>query len=374
VIEGNLDNLRAAGATLDQEAVARLERSWRKALAEAVPMLERRRRSGKVRNCHGDLHLGNICLIDDKPTLFDAIEFSAELTRIDVLYDLAFLLMDLIHRELGFFANLVLNRYLDLTRDEDGMAALPLFLSLRAAIRSHVSVAAGARQRNAERKRRDGDSARSYLALGETLLARGRPRLVAIGGRSGSGKSTLAQALAPDLAPLPGARVLRSDVLRKAMLNLPPEAKLPRSAYTNAMSRRVYSRLLRDAARIVGAGYSVVLDATFLDPDERDAAARLAAQADVPFAGLWLDTRPEVMAARLAARRRDASDATVAVLKRQIESDPGSIAWPRIDSGAALPRVVAEVRRAAGVAAPRLTARANSPRMNERRSTRKGLR
>ena len=211
-------------------------------------------------------------------------------------------------------------------------------------------------------------SARSYLVLAETLLTPGRPRIVAIGGRSGSGKSTLAQALAPDLAPLLGARVLRSDVMRKAMLNLPPEARLPQRAYTKAMSKKVYARLLRQAARIVGAGTSVILDAAFLDPAERDAVERLAAKTGVAFTGLWLETRPAVMAARIAARRRDASDATVAVLERQFEIDPGPIAWRRIDSGATLPQVVAAARRAAGVAAPRLTGRANSPRMERRRS------
>ena len=220
VIDGNRDNLRAAGTMLDQDAVTRVDAASRAALDAGAELIERRRQSGKVRQCHGDLHLGNICLYDGQPVLFDAIEFSADLTAIDVLYDLAFLLMDLVHRGLGALANLVLNRYLDLARDDEGLRLMPLFLSVRAAIRAHVTAAAAA-QRSADAALQD--EARRYLALAESVFRRDAPRVVAIGGRSGSGKSTLAQAVAPDLGAVPGARVLRSDVLRKAMLDLPPE-------------------------------------------------------------------------------------------------------------------------------------------------------
>jgi uncharacterized protein len=350
VIAGNDENLRAAGAMLDGDAVARLNAAARAALAAAADLLERRKRDGKVRRCHGDLHLGNICLVAGKPTLFDAIEFSVELASIDVLYDLAFVLMDLVHRQLGGFANLVLNRYLDLTRDDAGLAAMPLYLSVRAGIRAHVSAAAAAQQQTRTAQQDKEQAARSYLALALALLAPRAPRLVAIGGLSGSGKSTLAQALAPALLPVPGARVLRSDVLRKALLDLPPEVPLPPGAYSHAMARQVYARLQREAARILAAGFSVILDATFLDPRERESAEHIAANAGVPFTGIWLEARREVMATRLSERKRDASDATVAVLEKQIETEPGPIAWQRIASGGSLARVTAAARRAAGLA------------------------
>jgi hypothetical protein len=190
-------------------------------------LLDRRRAEGKVRRCHGDLHLRNICLLDGEPTLFDCLEFSDALASIDVLYDLAFLLMDLEHRALAEFANLVLNRYLDLTDEDDGLPAMPLFLSLRAAIRAHVTAAAMDRAAHAERKPEMAAEARRYLDLAVRLL-RPRPcRLVAIGGLSGSGKSTLAAALAPEI----GARVLRSDVIRKRLFGVAPETRLPASAY-----------------------------------------------------------------------------------------------------------------------------------------------
>ncbi|HUZ72932.1 MAG TPA: AAA family ATPase [Stellaceae bacterium] len=350
VIVGNAENLRDAGAILDQGAVTRVTAAADAALRDCAALLDRRRARDKVRRCHGDLHLGNICLIDGKPTLFDAIEFSEEISCIDVLYDLAFLLMDLVHRELGAAANFILNRYLDLTQDDEGLKALPLFLAVRAAIRAHVSAAAVAQQPGAPQRQQREDAARSYLALAAALLPPSPPRLIAVGGHSGSGKSTLALALAPDLPPLPGARVLRSDVLRKALLGLPPETRLPPGAYSHAMSKQIYAALQHQAAHALAAGSSVIMDATFLDPAEREAAALVAANAGVPFTGLWLDARREVMAARLEQRPGDASDATLSVLDQQLASDPGPITWQRIDTGGALARVTAAIRRAAGIA------------------------
>ena len=181
-----------------------------------------------MRRGHGDLHLRNVCLFEGRPTLFDCLEFSDELASVDVLYDLAFLLMDLEHRGLADFANLVLNRYLDLTGEDDGLAAMPLFLSLRAAIRAHVTAAAMERAAQPGAKPAMGAEARSYLDLCARLLRPRSCRLVAIGGLSGTGKSTLAAALAPSL----GARVLRSDVIRKRLFDVAPETRLPASAYT----------------------------------------------------------------------------------------------------------------------------------------------
>jgi uncharacterized protein len=352
VIAGNAESLRDAGAVLDQAAVTRVTAAAHRALQSCAALLDRRRGEGKVRRCHGDLHLGNICLVDDRPTLFDAIEFSDAIACIDVLYDLAFLLMDLIHRGRAGDANFVLNRYLDRARDDDGLAALPLFLALRAAIRAHVSATAVAQQPNAPLRQHKEDAAHAYLGLADSLLPSPQPRLIAIGGRSGSGKSTLALALAPDLPPLPGARVLRSDVLRKALLGLPPETRLPPGAYSHAMSRQIYATLQQQAARALGAGSSVIMDATFLDPAERDAAALVARNAGVEFTGLWLEARREVMATRIAQRQADASDATLSVLDQQLAGDPGPITWQRIETGGPLARSLTSVRRAAGVAAP----------------------
>src|SRR6478736_5245289 len=187
----------------------------RKALERVKPLLLLRERAGLVRRCHGDLHLGNIVLIDGKPVLFDAIEFDDRLATVDVFYDLAFLLMDLVERGLDVAASIVLNRYLVETRrihDLDVLAALPLFMSVRAAIRAKVTVA---RRRQNESSAEIAHTAHDYADLARKLMAPARPQLVAIGGLSGTGKSLLARALAPAIPPLPGAVVLRSDVERK---------------------------------------------------------------------------------------------------------------------------------------------------------------
>jgi aminoglycoside phosphotransferase family enzyme/predicted kinase len=312
VMAGNGANLLAAG--LPQEAVARLDAAGRARLAAVGAVLDARRDAGKVRRCHGDLHLGNICLWDGKPVLFDCIEFNDAFSCIDVLYDLAFLLMDLRHRGERDFASLVLNRYLDRTGEADGLAVLGLFMSVRAAIRAHVLAVQGRAE------------AGGYLALAEELLAPRAPCLVAVGGLSGSGKSTLAAALAGAL----GARVIRSDVVRKALAGVAPEVRLPEAAYDAATTARVYAALHEQAREALAAGFPVILDATFLRAEERRAVAELAP--GVPFLGVWLEAPVAVLAARLAARRGDASDADVEILHRQLRAGAGAVDWWRVDA------------------------------------------
>jgi uncharacterized protein len=310
-------------------------------LAAVGGLFDRRRAAGKVRRCHGDLHLRNICLLDGKPTLFDCLEFSDELASIDVLYDLAFLLMDLDHRGLTDFSNLVLNRYLDLTDEDDGLPAMPLFLSLRAAMRAHVTATAMDRTAHAERKPEMAAETRRYLDLAVRLL-RPRPcRLVAIGGLSGSGKSTLATALAPAMQ----ARVLRSDVIRKRLFGVAPETRLPASAYALGVSQRVYQALRDKAAAALAAGYSVIIDAVSLNAEERRSFAALVEAAAVPFLGLWLAAPVPTMERRLRARRRDASDASPEVLAKQLRQDAGAIDWVIIDSGTGLGACLSAAQR-----------------------------
>jgi aminoglycoside phosphotransferase family enzyme/predicted kinase len=305
---------------------------WRDQLAVVFGLLDQRRAAGKVRHCHGDLHLRNICLFDGKPTLFDCLEFSEDLASIDVLYDLAFLLMDLEHRGLGNLANRVSNRYLDRTEEDRGLAAMPLFLSLRAGIRAHVVASALERVPEAGARERMAAEARRYLDLAHRFLQPEPCRLVAIGGVSGTGKSTLAAALAPELGLRPGARVLRSDVTRKLLLGVDPEARLPANAYTREISTRVYDALCRKAATTLAAGYSVIIDAVALRPEERQSPAKVARAAGVPFSGLWLEGPADAMASRIRARRDDASDATPEILAQQLQHDPGPIDWTRIDA------------------------------------------
>ena len=266
VVETNDGCLTAAReAGFSSERIAEVRKSSLERLALVGAVLDRRRAEGKVRRCHGDLHLRNVCLLENRPTLFDCLEFSEELASIDVLHDLAFLMMDLEHRGLTDFANLVLNRYLDLTGEDDGLPAMPLFLSSRAAIRAHVSATTLARTTGSGPGSAMAAEARRYLDQSAQFL-RPRPcRLVAIGGLSGTGKSTLAASLAPSLS----ARVLRSDVIRKQLYGVALETRLPASAYAPQASHRVYETLRRRAKDALEAGYSVIVDAVSSeDPDE----------------------------------------------------------------------------------------------------------
>jgi aminoglycoside phosphotransferase family enzyme/predicted kinase len=340
--------LAARHVGLDAKRIDGALREWRNRLAGLAELLDRRRAAGKVRHCHGDLHLRNICLFEGKPTLFDCLEFSDALATTDVLYDLAFLLMDLEHRGLAHFANRVSNRYLDRSGEDDGLAAMPLFLSLRAAIRSHV--VASAMERAAGGAPADlAAEARQYLDLAHRFLQPQPCRLIAIGGVSGTGKSTLAAGLAPELGPPPGTRVLRSDVTRKLLLGVAPETRLAPEAYTREISQRVYDAMRQKAATVLAAGYPVIIDAVALMPEERRFFAETARAAGVPFTGLWLEGGTETLAGRLRARRGDASDATPEVLAQQLRQDPGTIDWIRIDATAGREACLAAARRALAI-------------------------
>jgi aminoglycoside phosphotransferase family enzyme/predicted kinase len=328
IVAGNDAELhRHAAARLTASAIDTLRERSISANDRNAPLLEARRQAGEVRRCHGDLHLRNICLIDGRPTLCDALEFDERLATIDVLYDLAFLLMDLDRRGLRAAASRLFNRYAvhfapdALGRFADGLALLPLFLATRAAVRAHVTAAGG-----------DADEAETYFRIANACLAPPGPRLIAVGGFSGSGKSTAALAIAPEIGPAPGALVLRTDAIRKAMSGVRPEDRLPAAAYTEAASREVYRVLNDTAARALRAGHSVVLDAVFGTAWERQEAAATAATAGVPFQAFWLDAPRDTMRARIAQRRGDVSDATVAVLESQLRMDVTAMEWPRIDA------------------------------------------
>ncbi|MGA8756008.1 MAG: AAA family ATPase, partial [Stellaceae bacterium] len=315
IVEGNHHCLMAARhAGFAFERIDELHESSQQQLTAVTVVLERRRAEGKVRHCHGDLHLRNICLLDGKPTLFDCLEFSDALATIDVLYDLAFLLMDLEHRGLTNYANLVLNRYLDLTGEDDGLPAMHLFLSLRAAIRAHVTATAMERVADREAKLEMAAEAGRYLELAARSLRPRSCQLIAVGGYSGAGKSTLAAALAPSF----GARVLRSDVIRKRLCGVALETRLPSSAYTACVSRRVYEAVRLGASTALAAGYSVVIDAVAMKPEERRSFAAVAEAAAVPFLGLWITAPAATMETRLRARLHDASDASPNALAQQL--------------------------------------------------------
>lgn len=290
-------------------------------------LLKDRLEAGWVRRCHGDLHLGNILLEDGRPILFDCIEFNDTLSEIDVLYDVAFLLMDLDFRRRRDAAVRVLSAWLDEGARLlpgglwSGLEALPLALSVRAGVRCHVQAHGG-----------DIEASRAYLAAALAHLEPVKPVLAAVGGLSGSGKSTFARIAAPGLGASPGAVILRSDEIRKRLWGAAPLDRLPAEAYAPEVSPRVYGAMLEDAQQALAAGRAVILDAVFMKPEERAAAAELARKAGVAFEGLWLEAPASLLHDRIAGRSGDASDATGAVLDAQLTRDLGEMTWRRVDS------------------------------------------
>ncbi|MFO1154119.1 MAG: AAA family ATPase [Rhodospirillales bacterium] len=338
VVAGNRECFaQCVEGVLDRDAVGRLHAHTTSTLERLSPVLERRSAGGFVRRCHGDLHLRNIVAWNGLPVLFDAIEFSDALAEIDVLYDLAFLVMDVGERCGRHLASLLLNRYLDATGDTAGLAAMPLFLSVRAAIRSHVEAMTSDGERTAL------TAAARYLSQAEAFLTPQSPRLIAVGGLSGSGKSRLARDLAPLIGLAPGARIVRTDTTRKRLAGVGFNTRLAPALYGDAMTRKTYEAVYAEAKAALAAGYAVIADAVFGKPEERAAIAHVAEEAGVPFHGLWLQAPPGVLEERVTRRRMNASDATAEVVRLQLFYDLGPIDWPRLNTQDATDAVLADV-------------------------------
>ena len=344
VVSENGEEFAERTDLFDPDTVRRVTEGGLAQLDRHAALLDARAAGGKVRLCHGDLHLRNVVLLDGKPTLFDAIEFNDAIACIDVVYDLAFLLMDLDYRGLRPFANLVLNRYLQRRDEAEALALLPLFLSARAAVRAKVAASLEAVAGKDGDKAARRAEALAYFELAERYLDPPPPRLVAVGGLSGTGKTTLARALAPDLGAAPGALHLRSDALRKQLAGVDELERLPPEAYTAEASANVYAALAARARQALAAGRAVVLDAVFARLEERETVEAVAREAGAGFTGLWLEASPAVLKSRVSARHGDASDATAAVVERQLTYDLGVVSWHTIAAG----RPVAKLRDEVG--------------------------
>jgi aminoglycoside phosphotransferase family enzyme/predicted kinase len=332
----------SSAATLEFHAL------YQEALRRHTSLLNGRGEQGLVRRCHGDMHCGNIVLVDGKPVLFDAIEFSEKIATIDVLYDLAFLLMDLLRHGQRVAANLVLNRYLGMRRAEEdlsGLAVLPLFLSTRAGVRALVT-ADLVHELPAWRSAHERGQALDYFRECIAFLKPARPRLLCIGGLSGTGKSRLARSLAPDFGASPGAIHIRSDIERKVLAGVAETQRLPQSAYSRKATAAVYDALISRATKALSAGHSVILDAVFANETERRSAENVARNTKAEFEGLWLEAEPATLKARVAARVGDASDADQAVVDRQLGYDLGKISWQVLDAAGSPTATEAKARSA----------------------------
>ncbi|WP_324827692.1 AAA family ATPase [Qipengyuania zhejiangensis] len=336
LIEANHAGL---GATKSRAMDARLNDELFRASCDRLPqlssLLDRRSEEGFVRHCVGALEVAEDVVEESGGAMLDSFPAQSETQApVDVLYDLALLLVHLWHIGLRNEASLVFNRYCDWRAEAAGLAALPLFLSIRAAQSAIV----------AAQWQRDGQAARNLLSLALAALERPAPRVIAIGGLSGSGKSTVAGNLAPGIGTVPGARWLRTDVLRKRLAGVKPEAHLPQSAYTTAAHNAAYAALYDLVAKTVQAGWPVIVDAVFDYEDTRLGIERLAASLDVPFTGLWLQAPRATLHARVLARKGDASDAGPDVVDRQMARCIGSLgSWNRVDASGSAEETLSRV-------------------------------
>ncbi|MBM3226871.1 MAG: aminoglycoside phosphotransferase [Candidatus Tectomicrobia bacterium] len=301
-----------------RELEAWCQRSFRAQYATFVA----RKRDGFVRECHGDLHLGNMVLLDDAVVIFDGLEFNDHLRWIDVASDVAFLAMDLADRGRSDLAHRFVNGYVEQTGDYGLLALLPFYSAYRAMVRAKV---AGLRLGQGDLSVSEATQARetfgSYLDLATQYTRPVQPQLLITHGVSGSGKTYGTQPLV-DTA---GAIRLRADVERKRLFGL---AALERSAdhralelYTDDATQRTYAHLLQQAERVVRAGYTAIVDATFLRQAQREAFRHLAAQLGVPFTILDFCARLETSQNRIVQRLQradDASEADLTVLQRQL--------------------------------------------------------
>ena len=331
------------GSVITREQAKDLSQRSVATLDPCTSLLVAREAAGKLRHCHGDLHLANICLFENKPTLFDALEFNAAMAEIDVFYDLAFLLMDFDHYGLRALANITLNRYLDLTNDLQGLALLPLFLSMRAAVRSHVSLAQTKTTHVTDRDLRK--DAKTFYQMACDYLSPPSPRLIAIGGFSGTGKSCVARAMAPELGASPGARIVRTDAVRKRLAKVDLYTALPKSGYRNSQSERTYGVMFEEAKIAIKAGHSVICDGVFARPEDRRQVRSLAKDLNVPFSGIWLTASEQILLERVATRVNDISDATQQVVHCQYALGSGALDWDRVDASADLATTVGRARR-----------------------------
>ncbi len=282
-----------------------------------------RKNKGFVRECHGDLHLGNIALINEQVTLFDCLEFDADLRWIDVISDAAFVVMDLLAHQHPELAYHFLNSYLEQSGDYDGLAMLRFYIVYRASVRAKVATYR-ARQmpRASQEQLLQIELARTLVLLALEQTRSSVPSLTICFGLSGSGKTAISRAI---LEGLPAIRI-RSDVERKRLAGLSPLARsnsgLGSGLYAAGNTERTYRWLADLAEKICSSGFSVIVDASFLRSNERMIFARLAKSLAIAF--FIIDIRVDEPTLRCRVLRRmksgsDASEANIEVLERQLQ-------------------------------------------------------
>ncbi len=340
VVLDNVTCCREVGADfLDLELLSSLEKLYNSLLEDLAPLIAKRQ-AIYVRAVHGDLHLGNICMFKGKPTLFDGIEFNDNYSCCDVWADIAFLIMDLGYRKHPEYANIIINTYLEETDDFEGLELLPLYLSYRAAVRAKVSCLSVSSVKSEKEKESLKKDTIGYLSYAKNILLKRASSVIAIGGLSGSGKSTLAKALAPKIK----AVIIRSDAVRKHLAGVSLRDKAPEEVYSSDTSEKVYEGMLSRAGHVIKAGGSVILDATYLKPQERQVVSNWCNENKVSFIGFWCNAPRSVLVERLEKRVGDVSDADTKILEIQLSRNLGEVDWQIVDSsGSPLKEVLAVI-------------------------------
>ena len=287
------------------------------------PVFEQRKKNNFIRECHGDMHLRNLVWLNDHPLAFDCIEFNPALRWIDVISEIAFLVMDLQDRQQYRLANQFLNSYLEFTGDYVGLSVLPFYLCYRALVRAKVC-ALRLEQKNitADENKKSRIEFESYLKLAITYTQLPKPKIIIMRGLSASGKSTVSQKLLDDI----GAIRIRSDVERKRLFKTTSkndasgevEKNIDTGIYSKDASQQTYTKLIELTSITIKAGYSVIVDAAFLKHEQREPFRQLAQHLEVPFVILEITAPAELLRRRISQRKNDVSDADLAVLEHQL--------------------------------------------------------
>ena len=292
--------------------------------ADLIPLMAQRQSNGQVRECHGDLHLGNIALVDGEIQVFDCIEFNANLRWTDVAAEIAFLVMDFAARGHPDLGACFLNAYLEITGDYEAARLLPYYLVYRAMVRAKVAcIRSHQADLMASQREASGADFTAHLHLAGKFTEKRKPCLIITCGFSGSGKTTVTRPLVEHL----GALCLRSDLERKRLHGLDGMARSGSAVggglYAEATTQATYNELHRLARQLIESGWPVIVDAAFLIRNERDRFRALAAETNVPFLLLDCQADPEELRRRVVRRSAtgaDASEATLAVLELQLNT------------------------------------------------------
>ncbi len=315
----NFDQIRPLLVDIAQKQQLQRLQEWDTTESHKLAgVMEQRKQQGYIRECHGDLHLGNMTLLNDKVVLFDCIEFNPLLRWIDVISEVAFLFVDLLHFGYSRYAYRFLNLYLQHTGDYKGLALLPYYLVYRALVRAKVALLRKTQQAgDIAAAKQSSDDYLIYANLAEQFIKPRQTALIITHGYSGSGKSTMAS----QLAEVIGAFQIRSDIERKRLFGyLPAEqsnSRIDNDLYAPNSSLQTYQYLKELAQATLEAGFPVIIDATFLKHAQRELFRRLATDCCVPFHIISFQASDQELARRIAQRQNDASEATIAVLNHQ---------------------------------------------------------